>query len=46
VRVVDAYLDRDAPLANALNRSMLRKASDYCEKNFLALQVAHPPMGK
>ncbi|MET0541667.1 MAG: GntR family transcriptional regulator [Variovorax sp.] len=46
VRVVNAYLDRDAPLANALNRSMLRKASDYCEKNFLALQVAHPPMGK
>ncbi len=43
VRVAHAYLDRDAPLANALNRSMLRKAGDYCEKNFLAMQAAHPP---
>ncbi|MEJ8853128.1 GntR family transcriptional regulator [Variovorax robiniae] len=47
VRVVNAYIDRDAPLANALNRSMLRKAGDFCEKNFLAMQAANPlPSGK
>lgn len=35
LRVTDAYLDRDARLADALNRSMLKKAGDYCEQNFL-----------
>ena len=36
LRVAEAYLARDAPLANALNRSMLKRGGDYCEKNFLA----------
>jgi DNA-binding GntR family transcriptional regulator len=40
LRVAEAYLDRDARLAEALNRSMLKKASDYCEKNFLLSGVA------
>lgn len=35
LRVADAYLDRDARLAEALNRSMLKKTGDYCEQNFL-----------
>ena len=35
LRVAEAYLDRDARLAEALNRSMLRKAGQYCEMNFV-----------
>lgn len=35
LRVADAYLERDARLAEALNRSMLRKAGQYCEMNFV-----------
>jgi DNA-binding GntR family transcriptional regulator len=35
LRVAEAYLARDALLANALNRSMLKRGGDYCEKNFL-----------
>ena len=31
----DAYLDRDAVLVAALNRSMLRRGAKYSEKNFL-----------
>jgi DNA-binding GntR family transcriptional regulator len=34
LRVADAYLDRDARLAEAMNRSMLGKAATYCEKSF------------
>ncbi len=40
VRVADAYLDRDARLAEALNRSMLKKAGAYCELNFVAARAA------
>lgn len=36
VRVVQAYMERDAQLANALNRSMLRRGGEYCEANFQA----------
>lgn len=39
LRVAEAYLDRDARLAEALNRSMLKKAGQYCEQNF---ERAHP----
>jgi DNA-binding GntR family transcriptional regulator len=39
LRIADAYLERDARLADALNRSMLRKAGDYCERNFVAAQA-------
>ena len=48
LRVAEAYLDRDARLANALNRSMLKRGGDYCETNFLATQAASnpPPAGK
>jgi hypothetical protein len=35
LRVAEAYRDRDARLADALNRSMLKKAALYCEENFL-----------
>jgi DNA-binding GntR family transcriptional regulator len=38
LRVVEAYLDRDARLAEALNRSMLKKAGQYCEQNFIGAQ--------
>lgn len=38
LRVAEAYLDRDAKLAEALNRSMLRKAGQYCEENFLNIK--------
>jgi hypothetical protein len=34
LRAAEAYLDRDARLAEAMNRSMLKKAADYCERNF------------
>ncbi|MGJ7506079.1 GntR family transcriptional regulator [Variovorax sp. GT1P44] len=40
LRVAQAYLDRDARLARALNRSMLKRGGDYCENNFLG---THPP---
>lgn len=40
LRVAQAYLDRDAVLARALNRSMLQRGGDYCEGNFLG---THPP---
>ncbi|MDM0115459.1 GntR family transcriptional regulator [Variovorax sp. J22R133] len=48
LRVADAYLDRDARLANALNRSMLQRGGDYCEQNFLATHPATDlqPAGK
>lgn len=36
LRAADAYLDRDARLAEALNRSMLKKAGDFCEQSFLS----------
>ncbi len=42
LRVADAYLDRDAPLAEALNGSMLRKAAYFCEMNFNARSSARP----
>jgi DNA-binding GntR family transcriptional regulator len=35
LRVAEAYLDRDARLAEALNRSMLKKAGGFCEQNFV-----------
>lgn len=35
LRVAEAYLDRDARLAEAMNRSMLRKAAEHCERNFV-----------
>lgn len=34
LRVAEAYLDRDARLAEAMNRSMLKKAAEYCEQSF------------
>lgn len=43
LRVAEAYLERDARLAEAINRSMLRKAGDYCEQNFLASRAFAPP---
>lgn len=47
VRVAQAYIERDARLANALNRSMLKRGGDYCEANFQAMPVARPvTMGK
>lgn len=36
VRVAAAYLDRDAALANALNRSMLNHGRDFCLRNYNA----------
>lgn len=36
LRVADAYVERDAALAAALNSSMLRRGAAYSEKNFLA----------
>jgi DNA-binding GntR family transcriptional regulator len=36
LRVADAYIDRDAPLAAALNKSMLRRGAAYSERNYLA----------
>ncbi|MBV5295446.1 MAG: GntR family transcriptional regulator [Curvibacter lanceolatus] len=36
LRVAEAYRDRDVRLADALNRSMLKKAALYCEENFMA----------
>jgi len=38
LRVAEAYLDRDAALAAALNSAMLKKGAHYTETNFLALQ--------
>lgn len=32
LRVAKAWLDRDARLAEAMNRSMLKKAAEYCEE--------------
>lgn len=39
LRVAEAYLDRDARLAEAMNRSMLKKAAGYCEQNFVRLNA-------
>ncbi|AUL46176.1 hypothetical protein BBB39_03465 [Bordetella trematum] len=36
LRVVEAYQERDAVLAGALNQAMLRKSARYTERNFLA----------
>ena len=36
VRVACAYKDRDAPLAAALNSSMLRRGAEYSKANYLA----------
>lgn len=35
LRVADAYIERDAALAAALNSSMLRRGASYSEQNFL-----------
>jgi DNA-binding GntR family transcriptional regulator len=42
LRVADAYIERDAALAAALNNSMLRRGAEYSEKNFLVLHK--PPI--
>jgi DNA-binding GntR family transcriptional regulator len=44
LRVAEAYLDRDARLAEAMNRSMLKKAAEYCEKNFIGSGESGPGM--
>lgn len=44
LRVAEAYLDRDARLAEAMNRSMLKKAADYCEKSFVRSREGGPTM--
>ena len=41
IRVAQAYKDRDTLLAQALNRSMLRKAVATCEKGFLEIGSPH-----
>jgi DNA-binding GntR family transcriptional regulator len=43
LRVAEAYIARDALLANALNRSMLKRGGDYCENNFLATLATASP---
>lgn len=35
LRATEAYLERDAALAAAINRSMVRKGAAFCEQNFL-----------
>lgn len=42
IRAADAYLTRDAPLAQAINRSMLRQAGTACESSFERASEAAP----
>lgn len=42
LRVAQAYRERDMRLAEAMNRSMLRKAACYCEQSFLQTQKTMP----
>lgn len=43
LRVAEAYLERDARLAEALNRSMLGKARAFCEQNFVGATAGGVP---
>jgi DNA-binding GntR family transcriptional regulator len=41
LRAAEAYLERDALLAEAINRAMVRKGATFCEQNFVQTMAAH-----